>query len=60
MLKVLTLQTTILTCKIIQVDFKGGYSEFSHLTEFKKIYITEIYIKKKQSKSSITKRNRIK
>ena len=26
--------------------FKGGYLDFSHLTEFEKIYITVIYIKK--------------
>ena len=30
-----------------------GYSDFSHLTELKTIYITEIYIKKKQYRSSI-------
>ena len=27
--------------------FKGGYSDFSRLTELKNIYITEIYMKKK-------------
>ena len=26
---------------------KGGYLDFSHLTELKNIYITEIYMKKK-------------
>ena len=39
---------------------KGGYLDFSHLTELKNIYITEIYIKKKQYKSSITKNHKIK
>ena len=38
---------------------KGGYSDFSHLTEFKNIhvYMTEmpIYEKKKKDKSSTTK-----
>ena len=27
-------------------DLKGGYLDFSHLTELKNIYITEIYMKK--------------
>ena len=39
-------------------QFKGGYLDFSHLTELKKIYITEIYMKK-QYKSSITKNHKI-
>ena len=34
-------------------SIKGGYLEFSHLTELKNIYITEIYMKK-QYKSSMT------
>ena len=38
---------------------KGGYLEFSHLTELRNIYITEIYMKKKK-KSSITKNHKIK
>ena len=29
---------------------KGGYLDFSHLTESKNIYMTEIYIKKKKKK----------
>ena len=29
--------------------FKGGYLDFSHLSELKSIYITEIYIKKKKN-----------
>ena len=33
---------------------KGGYLEFSHLTEFENMYITGIYMKK-QYKSSIIK-----
>ena len=37
---------------------KGGYLDFSHLTELKNRYITEIYIKK-QYKSSITKNHKI-
>ena len=39
--------------------FKGGYLDFSHHTELKKIYITEMYLKK-QKKSSITKNCKIK
>ena len=38
---------------------KGGHLDFSHLTEFKKLYITEIYMKK-QYKSSIIKNHKIK
>ena len=38
--------------------FKAGYLDFSHLTEFKNIYITEIYMKK-QYKSSIIKNHEI-
>ena len=34
---------------------KGGYIDFSHLTELEKIYITEIYMKKKKKKSSVSK-----
>ena len=37
---------------------KGGYLDFSHLTEFEYTYITEIYIEKKY-KSSITKNHKI-
>ena len=37
---------------------KGRHLDFSHLTEVKNIYITEIY-KKKQYKSSITKNHKI-
>ena len=29
-----------------RIYIKGGYLDFSHLTELKNIYITEIYIKK--------------
>ena len=37
---------------------KGGYLDFSHLTELRNIYITEIYMEK-QYKSSITKNHKI-
>ena len=40
-------------------DLKGGYLDFSHLTELKKMYITEIYMKK-QYKTSITNNHKIK
>ena len=43
----------------ILVTFKGGYLDFSLLTELEKIYIAEIYIKK-QYKSLITKNHKIK
>ena len=39
-------------------SFKGGYLDFSHLTELKKIYITEIYMIK-QYQSSIIKNPKI-
>ena len=39
--------------------FKGGYLDFSHLTELKKMYIIEIYMKK-QYKSSRIKNHEIK
>ena len=29
-----------------RLTLKGGYLDFSHLTELKNIYITEIYLKK--------------
>ena len=32
---------------------KGGYLDFSHLTELKKKYITEIYMKKQYKPSMI-------
>ena len=37
---------------------KGGYLDFSHLTELKNIYVTEIYMKK-QYKSSIIRNHKI-
>ena len=37
---------------------KGCYLDFSHLTELKNIYITEIYMEK-QYKSSITNNKKI-
>ena len=51
-------------CKCFQfkIVFKGGHLDFSHLTDLKYMYITEIYMKKKktkkQCKSSITKNHR--
>ena len=40
-------------------NIKGGYLDFSHLTQLKDMYdISEIYIKK-QYKSSITKNHKI-
>ena len=38
--------------------FKGGYLNFSHLTELKNIYIIDIYMKK-QYKSSRFKNHKI-
>ena len=37
--------------------FKGGYLDFSHLTELKNIYITEIYVKKQYKLSRIKNHN---
>ena len=33
--------------------FKGGYLDFSHLTELENIYITEIYMRKQNKSSKI-------
>ena len=42
----------------ISDSIKGDHLDFSHLTELKNTYITEIYIKK-QCKSSIIKNRKI-
>ena len=42
----------------LERGFKGGYLHFSHLTELKNIYITEIYMRK-QYKSSKIKNKKI-
>ena len=42
----------------LHLFIKGGYLDFSHLTELKNIYITEIYMKK-QCKSSRIKNHKI-
>ena len=47
------------TNTICNSSLKGGYLDFSHLTELKNIDITEIYMKKK-NKSSITKKHQLK
>ena len=43
---------------MVKKNFKGGYLDFSRLTKLKKIYITEIYMKK-QCKSSRIKNHKI-
>ena len=40
------------------ISVKGGYLDFSRLTQLKNIYITEIYMKK-QYNSSIIKNHKI-
>ena len=40
------------------MTLKGGHLDFSHLTEFKYIYITEMYMKK-QYKSLINKNHKM-
>ena len=47
-----------LTLSSIYTYFKGGYLEFSHLTELENKYITEINMKK-QYKLSIMKNRKI-
>ena len=47
---ILSQNITLLT--VLRTSFKGGYLDFSHLTELKNFCITEIYMKK-QYKSSI-------
>ena len=43
---------------LLHTCFKGGYLDFSHLTELKNIYINEIYMKK-QYRSSRIKNHKI-
>ena len=50
--------TDVLKLWIIIQSFKGGYLDFSTLTELKNICMNEIYLKK-QYKSSITKCHKI-
>ena len=47
------------TGSALHSSYNTGYLDFSHLTESKNIYITEIYMIK-QFKSSITKNHKIK
>ena len=49
---------TLFVFGFLEEAFKGGYLDFSHFTELKNIYITEIYMKK-QYKSSIIKNHKI-
>ena len=37
---------------------KGGYLDFSHLTELENIYITEIYMRKQHKSSKIKKKKK--
>ena len=54
------MRTIIVNIKYFEnFRLKGGYLDFSHLTELENIYITEIYMKK-QYKSSISKNHKIK
>ena len=48
----------ILITNELVYHFKGGYLHFSHLTELKIVYITQISMKK-QCKSSIIKNHKI-
>ena len=48
----------VLKRPLCEDQVKGGYLDFSHLTELKYIYITEIYMKK-QYKSSRIKNHKI-
>ena len=43
---------------MMEISLKGGYLDFSHLVELKKIYITEIYMKN-QYKSLINMNHNI-
>ena len=49
----------ILKLEIKATMCKGGYLDFSHLTQLECKYITEIYMKK-HYKSSLTKNHKIK
>ena len=42
--KIMNLEYRLITC-ISSATLKGRYLDFSHLTELRNIYITEIYIK---------------
>ena len=39
--------------RLVDLPFKGGSLDFSHLTELKNIYITEIYMRKQYQSSKI-------
>ena len=58
---VLPTELTCLGKHVFNPSLKGGYLDFSHLTELKNIYITEIYMKKKKKKykPSIIKNHKI-
>ena len=47
----------IITEMMLKKAFKGGYLDFSHLTELKSICITEIYMKKQYKSSRIKNHN---
>ena len=44
----------------ISACLKGGYLDFSHLTELKNIYITEIYMKKQHKSLRIKNKQNFK
>ena len=46
MCKTIIEREIIAKIKLVGLGFKGGYSDFSHLTELKNIFMTEIYMKK--------------
>ena len=56
--KILWEKKKVLVTKLMVIN--GGHLDFSHLSEVKNLYITEIYMKKKkQYKSSIIKNHEI-
>ena len=57
--KFVTLNSGYLCHRYSYLGLKGGYLDFSHLTELMNIYITEIYMKK-QYNSSISMNHKFK
>ena len=43
----------IISGNLKHLTIKGGHLDFSHLTEFKNVYVTEIFMKKQYKSSKI-------
>ena len=52
-MKLKTFDLSFMVWRTCWITLKGGYLDFSHLTELKNIYITEIYMRKQYKSSKI-------